>query len=160
MATTTRTGWQRRFLAFLGAWLLLVAPLSAVVPAPAATAKTAPHQAAGDAGRQSNDAKAAKTNQGKHPGGSLQTTIVAKPERSTDSAAANFTYRSAAPNADFACSLDGADFQACPADGQTYNGLAPGKHRFEVEVIDAGGAADKMPASYVWTIRNAKAEQT
>ncbi|HET7092301.1 MAG TPA: hypothetical protein VFI22_02455, partial [Thermomicrobiales bacterium] len=115
MATNPRIGWQRRFLAFLGAWLVLIAPLSAVVPSPAATAKTAPRHAAAGAARQSNGQKAAKTqaNKGKRSGGPL-TTIDGKPQRATDSAVATFTYRSSAANADFACALDGADFQACP----------------------------------------------
>ncbi|HET7093234.1 MAG TPA: Ig-like domain-containing protein, partial [Thermomicrobiales bacterium] len=119
---------------------------------------------AAGAARPPTEAKAAKTkavktqaNKGKRSGGP-QTTIDGKPQRATDSAIATFTYRSSAANADFACALDGVDFQACPAEGQTYNDLAPGKHRFEVRAADATGAIDKTPARYGWTIRDAKAK--
>src|SRR5205823_1085445 len=52
----------------------------------------------------------------------------------------------------FMCALDGAAAAPCPAEGMSYDGLAPGAHRFAVQAVDGAGNADPTPAVADWTI--------
>ncbi|MBA3415205.1 MAG: Ig-like domain-containing protein, partial [Chloroflexia bacterium] len=85
-----------------------------------------------------------------------QTTISAHPAARTDTTEATFAYASSEANARFACALDGGRFAPCPAEGESYRGLRPGKHSFKVRAVDAAGNADPTPASHAWTIEAGK----
>ena len=50
----------------------------------------------------------------------------------------------------FECSLDGAGFTACTSP-VTYERLSGGDHAFEVRAVK-GGALDKSPARFTWTV--------
>lgn len=88
--------------------------------------------------------------------GPLETTIDSGPEAGSTTASrdAALTY-SGAPAADvasFACSLDGAAFASCPADGSSVAGLADGTHTFRVAAVDVADNADPTPAERTWTV--------
>jgi hypothetical protein len=55
------------------------------------------------------------------------------------------------PRATFQCSLDGAPFGLCPADG-VYESLTVGPHRLLVRALDAAGNVDRTPAEADWTV--------
>ncbi|MGH3145384.1 MAG: hypothetical protein ACRDTR_06230, partial [Rubrobacter sp.] len=84
-----------------------------------------------------------------------ETTIESKPESTTVSTEATFTFSSSAPNATFECSLDNAtpSWGSCPVSSPTYKDLAVGEHELLVRAEDADGDVDPTPASYRWTIK-------
>ena len=63
------------------------------------------------------------------------TTLTSFPADPTSATTATFTYLANEP-ATFECSLDGAQFGACPLTGITYNGLDVGEHTFRVQATD------------------------
>lgn len=87
--------------------------------------------------------------------GAPDTGLVAFPATITSVTSATFgfvgTDGSGSGVASFECRLDAAPFSACVSP-QSYTGLAPGAHTFEVRAIDGVGNADPTPASYAWTI--------
>ncbi len=81
------------------------------------------------------------------------TTITASPTNPTNSTSATFEFESTETGSTFECSLDGSAFAACTSP-QTYTGLAPGSHTFEVRATDAAGNIDPTPATYTWVINS------
>lgn len=82
--------------------------------------------------------------------GAPNTAIDDRPALNSSSTSAEFTYEAATATS-YECKLDSAAFGACPADGQTYSGLADGSHTFQVRGVNASGP-DPTPASYTWTV--------
>jgi hypothetical protein len=80
-----------------------------------------------------------------------QTTITSGPTSPTNQTSATFTFTSSDAGSSFQCRLDGAAFAACTS-GQSYTGLAPGSHDFEVRSTDPAGNTDASPAAHSWTI--------
>ena len=68
-----------------------------------------------------------------------ETTLTSKPDDSTVETSANFEYSSSESDSTFTCSLNGADFTACPVDGITYENLPTGGHWFRVAATDSAG---------------------
>jgi hypothetical protein len=79
------------------------------------------------------------------------TRITSGPSDPTPDTSAAFDFSASEPGASFECSLDGAAPAAC-ASPQTYVGLAPGSHVFEIRATDAAGNVEASPASYTWTV--------
>ncbi len=78
-------------------------------------------------------------------GGDPNTTIKKRPkDRSADNSP-TFKFRSDEVNSTFKCKLDHKKFHKCKSP-KTYHGVAPGKHTFKVEAIDADGNVDPTPA--------------
>ncbi len=86
------------------------------------------------------------------------TTITDNPSNPSASLDASFTFTgtdefSVASALTFECQLDGTGFTACTAStSQSYLGLTPGSHTFDVRAVDAAGNLDATPASFTWTI--------
>ncbi|MGH8862538.1 MAG: hypothetical protein ACRDVG_15125, partial [Jatrophihabitantaceae bacterium] len=78
------------------------------------------------------------------------TAILSHPANPSKSSSAAFTF-TAAKDATFRCSLDGATPTACTSP-QTYSGLGAGSHTFTVAATDTVGNTDPTPAGYRWTI--------
>jgi CSLREA domain-containing protein len=84
------------------------------------------------------------------------TALVSQPPNPSGSTTAGFTFTGTDDNTplyelDFQCSLDGAPFADCE-NPQTYSGLAPGAHTFQVRAVDLAGKEDPSPATYTWTV--------
>lgn len=64
------------------------------------------------------------------------------------------TFRFASPDgsATFLCKLDRKPFRACTSP-KTYKHLNPGKHRFQVDAVNAAGEADPSPAARSFRIK-------
>jgi hypothetical protein len=80
-----------------------------------------------------------------------ETTITGGPPGSTTSTDATLTFESSEAESTFACSLDGTPFEPCTSP-QSYSGLSPGTHTFQVQATDPAGNVDPTPASRTWTI--------
>jgi hypothetical protein len=72
-------------------------------------------------------------------------TIIDKVKISSAKDQATFRFASSDSIARFLCKIDRHPFRACTSP-KTYRHLKPGKHRFQVEAVDAAGA-DPSPAS-------------
>jgi beta-lactam-binding protein with PASTA domain/predicted Ser/Thr protein kinase len=79
------------------------------------------------------------------------TTITSAPENPTTETSATFEFEASEGGATFACQLDGDGFQACTSP-QTYDGLAPGDHTFDVRATDTAGNQGDA-ATFTWTIQ-------
>ena len=79
------------------------------------------------------------------------TTITSAPPTTTTDANASFAFASSMPNSTFQCSIDGGSRVKCNSP-DAFNGLAKGKHTFNVRARDAGGTYDPTPATYSWMI--------
>lgn len=84
------------------------------------------------------------------------TSISSGPASSSTSSAATFVFTGTdnltPPGAlTFECRIDSATFAPCSSP-QSYSGLAPGNHTFEVRARDQAGLSDPSPASYPWQI--------
>jgi hypothetical protein len=78
-------------------------------------------------------------------GGTPNTKIKKRPKnRSTDDSP-TFKFKSDEVGSTFKCKLDRKKFHKCKSP-KTYHGVAPGKHTFKVEAIDADGNVDPTPA--------------
>ncbi len=82
--------------------------------------------------------------------------ITAKPDATTTSRSATFSFTDAEHGARLLCRRDAGRFGSC-ASPQSYSSLALGSHRFEVEAADAAGNVSS-PTGYSWTV--AKAVET
>jgi hypothetical protein len=80
-----------------------------------------------------------------------ETTITASPSDPSASTDASFDFTSSEAGSTFQCELDGGGFSACTSP-QSYSGLAPGPHTFEVQASDAAGNTDGAPATFTWTV--------
>jgi hypothetical protein len=85
------------------------------------------------------------------------TTITSGPASPTTATSATFSFAGSdaeTPAAElrFECALDGAPFAACSSP-QSYSGLAPGAHSFQVRAVDGASLADPTPAGYDWQVR-------
>jgi hypothetical protein len=80
----------------------------------------------------------------------VDTALVGGPSGSSSDPRPAFTYSSGAGTA-FDCSLDGAAYSACPANGTQVGPLAEGQHTFSVRA-KAGSAFDHVPATRTWTV--------
>jgi hypothetical protein len=63
----------------------------------------------------------------------------------------SFSFSSTEPGSTFTCSLDGGPLTTC-ASPESYNGLLPGLHTFDVWATDAAGNTDATEASFTWTV--------
>jgi hypothetical protein len=95
-----------------------------------------------------------------------ETTITQKPPNPTSKRDATFAFTGTdnltpAADIEFQCRLDpqnaapGTDPLSLWLDclsPQVYTGLAPGKHTFEVQALDAEENVDPTPATYTWTV--------
>ncbi len=82
------------------------------------------------------------------------TTIVSGPPDRTREQNVLFEFGSTEPAATYECSLDGADFTACPSP-VTFTGLAVGPHTLLVRARDAAGNVDPTPAMQTFRITDA-----
>jgi hypothetical protein len=80
-----------------------------------------------------------------------QTTIVSGPSGTVRQTDATFQLKADDADATFECSLDGAAFQACPAN-PTLTGLADGTHSLAARGVDELGNTDASPAVREWTV--------
>ena len=64
---------------------------------------------------------------------------------------ATFTFTASETGTGFQCSLDGSTFADCTSP-QSYSGLAPGTHTFQVRALDFVRNEDPTPAAQTWTI--------
>lgn len=80
------------------------------------------------------------------------TAIVAGPPRHTRQSLARFSYTSNEPGGRFECRIDQRPFGVCDAAGTTLQGIANGRHVFEVRAIDRAGNVDPTPEPYAWTV--------
>ena len=80
-----------------------------------------------------------------------ETTIDTKPEATTLSRSATFTFSADEQFATLECSLDGAAYAACTSPKQ-YSSLALGSHELRVRAIDPAGNVDATPATYSWSV--------
>jgi hypothetical protein len=79
-------------------------------------------------------------------------TISANPPNPSTSTSASFSFTDADPTALFLCQLDAGAYGSCTS-GQTYTGLAPGEHTFNVKATDQTGTYESTnAATYTWTI--------
>jgi uncharacterized repeat protein (TIGR02543 family) len=78
------------------------------------------------------------------------TTIMSGPSGTVAVATATFAFASSEAGSTFACSLDGGPFSPCSSP-QSYAGLSPGSHIFQVRATDAVGNTDPSPATQAWT---------
>jgi hypothetical protein len=79
------------------------------------------------------------------------TVITQSPAATTNQTTATFFFSGVPAQSGFQCSLDAAPFTGCTS-GDTFTGLGPGMHMFEVRAYDAVGNADATPASWTWSI--------
>jgi large repetitive protein len=80
-----------------------------------------------------------------------QTSIDSRPADPTAETNADFVFSADETGSTFECSLDGGAFSAC-SPPQSYTGLTPGSHAFEVRAVDPAGNVDQTPAAYNWTV--------
>ena len=80
-----------------------------------------------------------------------ETTISAGPKSQTTATSASFVFSSGEEGARFECSLDAAEFGACPVTG-TYDELSVGLHSFQVRATDLAGNVETTPESRSWEI--------
>jgi hypothetical protein len=84
-------------------------------------------------------------------------TIQSQPANPSPGASAAFSYESSQLGSSFECSLvkQGAadSFGPCPAEGQTYAGLADGTYTFQVRATDKAGNQGAATA-YTWMVNN------
>ena len=80
-----------------------------------------------------------------------ETNITGGPSGPTNATDASFSFESTESGSSFECSLDGAEFSQCFSP-QSYSGLAPGDHSFQVQATDAAGNLDLSPATRSWAI--------
>jgi hypothetical protein len=78
------------------------------------------------------------------------TAITEGPSGTVASTTALFRFSSAAPSANFECSLDGSGFVPC-SEGY-YTELSEGSHTFAVRAVDAAGTPDPTPATRTWIV--------
>jgi hypothetical protein len=78
-------------------------------------------------------------------GGDPNTTIKRRPKNRSADDSPTYKFRSDEVGSTFKCKLDHKKFHKCKSP-KTYHGVAPGKHTFKVEAIDADGNADPTPA--------------
>jgi hypothetical protein len=83
-----------------------------------------------------------------------ETVIDSGPRDPINSASASFEFHASEDRSTFQCSLDGGAYAAC-ASGQTYSGLAAGRHTFAVRARDRAGNVDASPATFAWTVDTA-----
>ena len=87
------------------------------------------------------------------------TSITSQPPDPTNSGNASIVYigtdNSGTGIAGYQCKLDAAAFASCPANPQTYTGLADGSHTFQVRAIDNVGNIDPTPAVCTWVVDTA-----
>jgi alpha-tubulin suppressor-like RCC1 family protein len=76
--------------------------------------------------------------------------ITASPSNPSANASPSFSFTHTRAAYTFKCQLDGGGFTACTSP-KTYSSVADGSHTFQVEGVDANGAATTV-ASYTWTI--------
>lgn len=79
------------------------------------------------------------------------TIIDGRPEASTASTSAIFTFHSTENGSTFECSLDGSSYRACNSP-ENYVGMSPGSHTFSVRAKDAAGNIDLSSATHSWTV--------
>jgi hypothetical protein len=80
-----------------------------------------------------------------------QTTILAGPSGTVQSASASFSFESSEPGSSFECRLDAGPWGGCSSPW-TYSGLANGAHAFSVRATDPANDTDSSPASRTWTV--------
>jgi glucose/arabinose dehydrogenase/PKD repeat protein len=80
-----------------------------------------------------------------------ETTITSGPPATTTATTAAFAFSASESGSTFACSLDSGAFAPCMSP-QSYSGLAPGTHTFQVRATDVAGNVDPTPASQTWTV--------
>ncbi len=78
------------------------------------------------------------------------TFIDSGPSGTTSSTSATFTFSASEPST-FACDIDGGGFGPCSSP-QSYSGLAPTSHTFQVRATDAANNPDPSPATRTWSI--------
>ena len=79
------------------------------------------------------------------------TNITSGPDLVSTSSQATFIFSSAELEAEFVCSLDGAEPAGCDAP-HVISDLPNGEHVFSVAATDAAGNADTTPATFTWTV--------
>lgn len=79
-----------------------------------------------------------------------ETTLVSGPYGTIYTRTATFTMSASEP-ATYQCSLDGSAWSACGS-SKTYQGLAPGDHRFQVRAVDPSGNVDQTPVLRPFTV--------
>lgn len=80
-----------------------------------------------------------------------ETTIDSGPSGTITTSQADFAFSSNKSPAQFFCSIDGADAEAC-ASTKTYTGLSDGQHEFRVYARDKFGNQDSTPDSRTFTV--------
>jgi hypothetical protein len=80
-----------------------------------------------------------------------ESSIDSGPTDPTTQPDATFTFSADDPSATFECRLDSGAWAVCVSP-ETWTGLEPGAHVFEVRALDAAGNADSTPAAYAWTV--------
>jgi hypothetical protein len=88
-----------------------------------------------------------------------ETTITGGPPATTNSTSADFTFQSSEEGSSFECQLDDGGFAPCESP-QSYSGLPPGQHTFQVQATDAAFNTDPTPAAHSWTVDTAAPETT
>jgi hypothetical protein len=78
-------------------------------------------------------------------GGDPNTKIKKRPKNRSGDDSPTFKFKSDEVGSTFKCKLDHKKFHKCKSP-KTYHGVAPGKHSFKVEAIDADGNVDPTPA--------------
>lgn len=78
-------------------------------------------------------------------------TVSGHPPAQSNQTAADFALTADETAVDFECSLDGADWTACPAT-PSFGGLAEGAHDFRARGTDAAGNPGVASALFTWTI--------
>ena len=81
------------------------------------------------------------------------TTITSGPANPTMMTNASFEFTSTETGSNFACSLDGAAFEACSSPRS--HTVGDGSHTFQVRATDAAGNTDASPATWSWTVNSA-----
>lgn len=76
--------------------------------------------------------------------------IGKKPKKRTTKRTAKFTFSSSEAGSTFKCKLDRKPFRSCTSPFKKK--VKPGKHRFQLEAIDAAGNVDPTPATYRWKV--------
>ncbi|HEX2291692.1 MAG TPA: DNRLRE domain-containing protein, partial [Gaiellaceae bacterium] len=80
-----------------------------------------------------------------------ESTIGAAPADPSRLAAAAFEFSADEDGVSFECRLDGEAFGSCSSP-RAYEGLAEGRHGFEVRAVDAAGNVEPAAALHEWTI--------
>lgn len=78
-------------------------------------------------------------------GGDPNTKIKKRPKNKSGDDSPTFKFKSDEVGSTFKCKLDHKKFRNCKSP-KTYHGVAPGKHTFKVDAIDADGNVDATPA--------------